>query len=470
MPIPASNQAVNSLESILAEKNAEVETLQNELTRVNEVEATKRSELQQHIEELERELAEIKNNQSAIPAASVDNAEMQATINQLQEQLSVQGNNYNALQEQANASAQRVTELEGAVERANQEKADLLSQIQALQQSLTDAASDNNVTPEEVADLQNQIAALKQNAENEATSYRNEINRLQDELTDQNIRVNSLYEEQEKNRQVHEQEINEYREQITNYTEEINRLELESSGDMVQVSKLGYYDGYASISRAILVEEFRQDEMQEIAGLSFDNFSVFSFGPDISLYKTLQDFKKSIFDTGTNALVVDCTCDACLSSLLGVDNAHIQRNADLLEKETVASLVVNINGVEYIPCDAIHDVSMLALNWGIVIRKLYDYAQGKPVIILLGNVASFVHRLLSSKMGCLNNIQNCLFVTSEPFSLRNTISYMSYYPSDRVNLLLKGESVSMQSLISFLKSNYGATVLQGNIDFRQLII
>ena len=230
----------------------------------------------------------------------------------------------------------------------------------------------------------------------------------------------------------HESELNDFRQQITGYQEEINRLEMENSGDLVQMSKLGYFDGFASVPRAIIREELRPDEKEAIEGYVFSNFSIFSFGPHISMYTALSDLKNSVFGKA-NALVVDCTCDSYLATALGI--ATVEVGTESLETANIGSLVHNCMGVEYIPCDAVHDVTFLAMNWGTVLKKLYDYANGRPVIILLGSVSSFVHRLLCSKLGTLPDIQNCLVIAGDPYVIRNTYTYLAYLPEDRVNLV-----------------------------------
>lgn len=476
-PVPASNQAVLALENMLEEKKAEVETLQKEIERINDIENNKRAELQKHVEELEAEIKRLKE----VPATSDSSEQLQQQVTALEQQVSQYKNAYSTLEQQmqqqqsafatlnqqAQTSANRVKELEILLDKVDKEKQDLINQIQSLQQALTNAASDNVITPEEVAELKNRISVLQEDAENTATSYRNEIARLNDELSSQTIRVNSLYEEQQKMRDKHESEINEYRAQIDSYNEEINRLELENSGDMVQVSKLGFYDGYTAVPKAVIREEFRSDEIEHIRGISFDNFSIFSFGPHTSMYVALKDFKDSIFN-GTNSIVVDCTCDLYLATMLGIQT--VTDGVETLENNEVKNIVKNINGVEYIPCDAIHDVALLAMNWGIVLRKLYDYAQGRPVIILLGNITSFTHRLLSAKMGCLDNIQNCLIITGDPYVIRNTYTYMAYFPADRINLIAINVVGASASLLDPLKQRYSVNVMSGSVDFRQLIM
>lgn len=460
---PATSKAITALEAMLEEKRDEVNTLRDEVERVTASEKAKRDELQGVITELRSELESVKAAQTS--NLETDNS-LQAQLDEITKALNLKATECSKLQHEAETSTTEIVSLRNQLETLNRERDTLVQQIAELKQALEDAASDNNVDPQEVADLKARIQSIQANADTTTQQYQAEIERLNTELSAQSIRVNSQYAEMEKMRNLHEKELNDFRSQVSGYQEEINRLEMETSGDLVQMSKLGYYDGFSSVPRAIIREELRPDEKEAIEGYVFSNFSIFSFGPHISMYTALADLKNSIFGK-VNALVVDCTCDLYLATALGI--AATDNGSENLETANIGSLVQNCMGVEYIPCDAVHDVAYLAMNWGIVLKKLYDYANGRPVIILLGSISSFVHRLLCSKLGTLPDIQNCLVIAGDPYVIRNTYTYLAYIPEDRVNLVATQVAQASASLLEPLKAKYSVAVYPKSLDFSQLL-
>lgn len=188
---------------------------------------------------------------------------------------------------------------------------------------------------------------------------------------------------------------------------------------------------------------------------------IFAAGAGDSMYSMMQEVVKLI-EKNPDMLVVDFLNDGYLS----IRNKWATKYSmlSLTQSELGISDIVKINGrTAIIPSTTFNDIALLGIDWGEMMKKIYDFANGKPILMLFNSISSFAVRYTVSKLASLGNLN--VFVKSNPIMIQSTFNDIKYIPPARVRLVALDYIEPVKGIIAKIGQTYNVIAFPQDVDW-----
>ena len=226
------------------------------------------------------------------------------------------------------------------------------------------------------------------------------------------------------------------------------------------------YANYAQTAKAISSEGFSDSEKNTIGKLS-SPIKVFACGTGDSNYSLLKQVKAYI-DKAPNCVIVDFSNDNFLIASLKLKNFSANSISLIRDEMDLPSMVKDLNGTRYIPTTNFNDIALLLADWVSILRKLDDFAGGRPIIMLFGSINNFTVRYTVSKLASLNRVDLYIFAKCSPIILSTLYSDVQFIPRDRINIVALDYIEVVKTVLSTISTKYPVTAFAKEIDWKKL--
>lgn len=229
------------------------------------------------------------------------------------------------------------------------------------------------------------------------------------------------------------------------------------------LSWFAHYSSYAENPRALSKEGFSEEERIALGEMK-SSLHIFAAGPGDSVYGMLKE-AKALMDGGKSCVVVDFTNDLYLASSY---HMRAQKNSLQLLSEDVnpEDCVSLINNSFTFVSTVYNDIALLRVNWGSFLRKLDDYANGKPIIMLFGYMGSFNVRHVISKLALVGQLS--LFVRCNPMILNTFYGDVKFIPQNRMKIVALDYIDVVKKFLEEISKVYKVTAFTGSVDWKKI--
>lgn len=208
------------------------------------------------------------------------------------------------------------------------------------------------------------------------------------------------------------------------------RKKLEQASIPEDLQEFLQFASYAKNYKASLREGYTQEDIRRLGRLK-SKIHVFAMASGDSIYTFMKYFSELI-DKNPNLLIVDFSNDQYLNTKYKIRANH--SSIHLRDKGVdIKSLVKTLNGVQIIPTTFFNDIALLSFDWIDVIKRLNEYADGRPIIFLFNSINSFSVRYTFSKLATIGNA--VIFVKCNPVILSSLFADMVFIPHDRFSVV-----------------------------------
>lgn len=323
--------------------------------------------------------------QEAVQTLEIEVQQLKSTIQQLEDDKHTLSANTELLENE-------VTELQQALTQKESVNADLNVQLQQMEQELNAYTQDTDKE-----DLRTQLDETQYVAD----MYKGEIDELRSNL-------DVLTETLETERKQYESDKEQYAEMIEQYEAERKTSAL------------------TDILTAYMLQE------QITPQLNVDTTNIYTVCFAEENPAVYDDIRSTITAGGLNAVIADFSGNRCLSARLKI--AAQKGVKSLANGASVEEVVVLRGKTQIIPSEPIQDVQLLTYDWCDIVTRLNNYAQGRPVYILLGSISSFSTQYV---MSLLAQTQPAYLIgRAVPDSLLNLYWRLQAIPPARLKLVL----------------------------------
>lgn len=381
-----------------------------DIEQIAQVEA-RNKELINNIEQLNTINEELTEQ---IRQLGADNEQLNNTVQQLESDIQTCSDNAELLEAE-------VTELQQTVIKKDSAYADIEQCLKQTVAELNTYKKDTNTTAlkEQIDDLTYTVSMLK------------------GELDDYKTKEVELSEKLETERRQYEVDKEQYAAIIEQY-------EAESVENGIHTIYSNYIKG---VDLGIPIEP--QDTIDttgvRVLCLANDNSNIY------------ENIRNTITTGNLNAVVADFSGSRSLSARLKLPtDKGVQK---LINGVTVNEIAVMRGKTQIVPSENMYDIQLLQIQWNGILEKLRNFAQGKPIYILLGNINSFSTRyatmLLSQKQPAY------IISTADPDSVLNLYWQLATLNPARVKLVLT-EYVpgTLKNLLDVVVTRYNTTFVK----------
>lgn len=286
----------------------------------------------------------------------------------------------------------------------------------------------------------------------------NQKDALIKELTDSKDDIYKLQESQLLEMQnLYEEKVNTANETIALLKSKIREVSFDEESSHF-LKYINYCKNYrAALREGLSVEEGR------LLGRSITPLYIFASGSD-SLYSMMKNIN-TFFDKKMDVVLVDFSNDVFLTTKYRIQT---KESSVLLGRGSsdVVDLVKEINKVKYIPTVPHNDLVLLLFNWGTVLKKLFEYAQARPLILIFNNINNFVVRYTISKLATVGEL--FVFVRCNPIILNSLYSDIRFIPDNRVKIVALEYIEVVQVLLEEVSKRYKVTAFPNFVDWKKL--
>jgi hypothetical protein len=188
---------------------------------------------------------------------------------------------------------------------------------------------------------------------------------------------------------------------------------------------------------------------------------IFAAGAGDSMYAMMQEVVKLI-EKNPEMLIVDFLNDGYLS----IRNKWATKYSmlSLSQSELGISDIVKLNGrTAIIPSTTFNDIALLGIDWGEMLKKIFDFANGKPVLMLFNSISSFAVRYTVSKLASLGSLN--VFVKSNPIMIQSTFNDIKYIPPARVRMVALDYIEPVKGIIAKIGQTYNVIAFPQDVDW-----
>lgn len=288
--------------------------------------------------------------------------------------------------------------------------------------------------------------------------------------------IKELEQEREEIYKLQELQIKEIQEVYNKKMEEVQKiiadLEKRVKGPQLDDESLEFlkFLNYSKNYRAALREGFSEMERMKLGRLN-SKYYILGAGSGDSLYSMLRNVK-SYIEKNNSAIVVDFSNDPFLSTAFA---KHIKRvngkkiySIDLANSDTnLLEMFTSFSKTKVLFSNLYNDIGLLNLNWVEILKKVDEYAGGKPVIFLFNNINSFAVRYTLSKLATIGTLY--VFVKCSPLILTTLYGDINFIPEDRVNIVAMEYIDVVKNVLNVISTKYQVIPFAKEVDWKKLL-
>lgn len=217
----------------------------------------------------------------------------------------------------------------------------------------------------------------------------------------------------------------------------------------------GRYRVYGQYSHAYL-QEGLSDEEKSCLPSNYNNIEVIACGGGQSVYRMFQMIEKNMKESETPFVFIDLTGDYYSSTHFKCGDVALLLKNELTEetkKEFTEGCRKQGNSV-IASCNPYHDILLLGINWGTVIKNINKLFGDKiRVFVLLNSIQSFAVEYTLAKLSTI--LKSFVFVKSSPLLINYLFGKMTTIPISRgIKWLASDSFESVESLLKKVGSKY----------------
>lgn len=256
-----------------------------------------------------------------------------------------------------------------------------------------------------------------------------------------------------------------YQKTVDEANETIAKLKEAINTSVVSDAEAGFlkYQNYATNYKGAL-REGMSDEDKKFLGKIGSKISIFAAGAGDSLFSMMGHVTK-LADSNANVLFVDFTNTNYLMTKyrwhgkgtifnMVYDGLLIE---DIIQKSEKAEI---IQGTVY------NDIALLTIDWLGVLKKVLDYAKGRHIIFLFGNINSFAVRYVVEKLASVGTLD--VFAKASPLILTSTFSDLKFIPNNKVKLIVLDYIDVVKAIVTEINKTYAITAFSKSITWDKL--
>lgn len=359
-------------------------------------------------------------------------------------------------------------ELTERVQQLETDNTQLNSTVQQLESDLQTSSDNAEVLEAEVAALQQTVMQkesayadielrLKQTVD-ELNAYKQDtdITALQEQVDDLNYTVDML-----------RGEADDYKTKVADLTTKLETERRQFEADKEQYATI--IDQYETERKANGLSEVFSNFVSGVDlhkpispsnAIDTTGVRVLCFANDAG--NIYDNIRNTITSGNLNAVVADFSGNRSLSARLKLPaDKGVQK---LISGTPVSEVAVTRGKTQIIPAENMYDIQLLGIQWSDVIARLREFAQGRPVYILLGSINTFSTRYTAM---LLSQKQPAYFISAaDPDSVLNLYWQLSTLNATRLNLILT-EYVpgTLKSLLDAVVARYNTTFVKKGTQF-----
>ena len=230
------------------------------------------------------------------------------------------------------------------------------------------------------------------------------------------------------------------------------------------------YVNYAQTYKAVSNESFSEADKKRLGKLS-SPFKIFASGTGDSCYSMLKYLKSYMEKPNGGVVIVDFSNDNFLIASYNLKKFEYNSLGLFRDDIDVSNIAIDLKGnkkVRYMPTTNFNDISFLIADWVNVIKKIDDFAGGKPVIMLFGGINSFNVRNTVSKLSSLNNVDLYIFAKCSPIILGTLYSDIQFIPRERITLIASEYIDVVKTMLSSIAQRYNVIAVAKDMDWNKI--
>lgn len=221
---------------------------------------------------------------------------------------------------------------------------------------------------------------------------------------------------------------------------------------------------YAKNCKGALREGFTDSEKSEIGKIS-SKITILAAGAGDSLF-SMMGYVSKLAESRDDILFVDMTNDMYLTTKYrwrskGSIFNHLNEGvsiADIVKKDGTSS--------EVIPSTVFNDIALLTINWASLLKDLLQYANGKRIVFMFGNINSFCVRYTVEKLSSIGDLY--VFAKASPLILTSSFSDLKFLPNNKVKLIVLDYIEVVKAIVTEINKSYAITAFSKGISWEKL--
>lgn len=184
----------------------------------------------------------------------------------------------------------------------------------------------------------------------------------------------------------------------------------------------------------------------------------------------VESFMTHITSNNKAVMVVDFSGYSSLSAWsskhkVRIDNKYT--SLDLQKDIPIQNMVTTVGNSEVIKTSEFHNLTLLGLDWNMIITKLDEYASGVPVVLLLGDGHDFVSQYVSNLLSKLG--KTAYYTNTKPMSIFQASKDIGYYNSEKTDLICAKYDSSLKNVLKALQEKYRTHPFGAEVNWSEVL-
>lgn len=235
----------------------------------------------------------------------------------------------------------------------------------------------------------------------------------------------------------------------------INKLKIKAEGLKISSEHKRFlrYSPYAQTPNAVLSEGFLEQEVMRMGTLT-SPINIFAHGNGDSVFAMMENIQHFI-ETNNDAVIVDFSGDYYLRGSFKMGDKSISSLDTANMTKPIEGLAYKINKVDLIPTAFYHSIHLLHLDWATIINRLNKYANGRRIIIILGNIGDFSIAYTANKLSTIGQLD--IFVKTNPLIISTLLVQIQYMVEKRFRIVALDYIDSLKEYLTRISSKYSVS-------------
>lgn len=223
------------------------------------------------------------------------------------------------------------------------------------------------------------------------------------------------------------------------------------------------YTTYAKNHKAILRDKFTPEEVESLGKLKSPIF-ILAGGSGDSYY-TMMKQVASLMDRTKNLVVADFSNDHFFA---GYYRIRSKETTMLLNDDSVSveSIVREAGQSTLLPTAPYNDIALLNMDWLKIIKKLDQFASGRPLFLLFNSTGSFSNRYSLAKLSGIGKVFVC--VKSNPLIISSAHGDLAFIADCNFTVVAMDYIDVVKPILEQLAKRYAVEAFVKDINWAKL--
>ena len=224
------------------------------------------------------------------------------------------------------------------------------------------------------------------------------------------------------------------------------------------------YMNYAKNCKGALREGMPEID-KKVAEKLRSQVTILAAGAGDSLYSMMFHVSKLI-ESRNDIVFVDMINDSYLAQKF---RWRLRGNvfSYLNDGVAISDIVKQENGCSAVlPGTVYNDIALLTIDWVKFLTDVQNYAKGKKIVFLFGNINSFSVRYTVEKLATIGQL--FVIAKASPLILTSSYSDLKFIPNNKVKLIVLDYIDVVKAIVTEINKNYAITAFSKGITWEKL--